>query len=305
MKKNNLYYFLKRVYYRIVQTVPDKMYAQITYYKCYRKFLDLSNPKTFDEKLWWLKFNYFNPLMRICTDKYEVRKYVEQCGLKDILNECYAHFNSVEEIDLNEIPIDDFFLKVNNTSGGNMICHKNTFNKKEIHSIFDHLLKDQFYLYGREYNYKNIKPCIIVEKILCPKNGEGLLDYKFMCFDGIPKLLFLDIGVCNADGTHAEKYYRNIYDMNFKPLAIKETREHYKLNEIQKPENYDFMIECCRKLSKPFPHCRVDLYNIDGKVYFGEITFFHGSGCNKIEPHEADLEIGSWIRMDHSYPNKY
>lgn len=306
MKRGNAYYRLMRLQYRLRMLVPRWLYAQITYYMKCRKFLNLSDPKTFDERIWWLKFHYFNPLMAQCSDKYEVRKYVANCGLKDILNDCYGHYYSVDDINLDDIPVEEFFLKVNNTSGGNAHCFKSTFNKENIRAEFSNLLKDNFYWHGREYNYKHIKPCIIAEKMLKNADNSVLLDYKFLCFNGEPKLLFMDIGVANEDGTHAEEYYRNIYDMDFKPVPnMKETRDSYKIDEIKKPEKWDFMVECSRRLSKPFPHCRVDLYNIDGKVYFGEITFFHGSGYNEFEPHEADIMVGSWIPLDSSFPNKY
>lgn len=306
MNKNKaLYNVAKRGYFRLRDYVmPKCVYAQIKYYLRYCKKLNLKDPQTFDEKIWWLKFHYFNPLMTICTDKYLVRKYVEKCGLCDILNECYANFTSVDDIDIEKLP-NEFFLKCNHLSGGNMICTKDNFDKEKIKKIFRPLLRNNFYYYGFEYNYRHIKPQIVIEKILRPLDGGSLLDYKFMCFAGVPKLLFLDIGACDKDGGHSEHYYRNVYDMQFNLLEIKETRDNFLDNSIQKPKNFDYMVECAKILSKPFPHCRVDLYNVDGKVYFGEITFFHGSGYNHIEPHKADLEIGSWIPLDKSYPIKY
>lgn len=292
-----IYNFLKRHYFYFREKiVSPKLYGIVKYYFIYHKYLNIDNPKTFDEKLWWLKLNYFNPLMTVCTDKYAVREYVKSCGLEGILNECYGRFENVDEIDLDKMP-DEFFLKCTHLSGGNIICHKEDFDRKAMKKLFSHFLKSNFYYTGFERNYKDIKPALVAERVLRMSDNSTLLDYKFMCFEGEPKLLFLDIGVANPDGTHAEEYYRNIYDMSFKPVDIKETREHYDYDKIKKPENFDYMIECARKLSKPFPHCRVDLYNVDGKVYFGEITFFHGSGYNDIHPYSADLMMGSWIPM--------
>lgn len=302
----NLYYELMNLQYRLRMLVPKTIYAQITYYMKCKRFLNLKEPKTFDEKIWWLKFHYFNPLMSKCCDKWEVRKYVEDCGLADILTAVYGHWYDFDSLDISQIPVEEFYLKVNNTSGGNLHCFKSTFDKEAIRSQFSHLLKDNYYWHGREYNYKHVRPCIMAEQMLRNKDNSVLIDYKFLCFDGEPKLLFMDIGVANTDGTHAEEYYRNIYDMDFKPVPnMKETRESYKIDEIVRPAEWDFMLECCRRLSKPFPHCRVDLYDVDGHVYFGEITFFHGSGYNEFSPKEADLMVGSWIRMDRSFPNKY
>lgn len=303
MFQRDVYNCLKRLYFRLREKiVPHGLYGVVKYYLMYHKYLDLKDPKTYDERLWWLKLNYFDPLMTKCTDKYAVRDYVKECGLGDILNECYGKFDCIDDINIDQMP-EEFFLKCNHLSGGNIICKKKDFDKKKLKNVFSHFLKSNFYYTGFEKNYKDIKPAIIAEKVLRMKDGSQLLDYKFMCFEGQPKLLFLDIGVANADGTHAEEYYRNIYDMTFKPLDIKETRNHYDYDKIKKPDNFEYMINCARILSKPFPHCRVDLYNVDGKVFFGEITFYHGSGYNDFTPHSADLEIGSWIplikRNDH------
>ena len=297
---------IRNLSYRMRMLIPKRIYAQVTYYMKCKKFLNLKNPQTFDERIWWLKFHYFNPIMTQCSDKLAVREYVKKCGLEEILNDCYGHYESVDEIDVDKIPSEEFFLKVNNTSGGNLYCKKDSFDKEKIRPEFSALLKDNFYWHGREYNYKYIKPCIIAEKVLKADDDIGLIDYKFLCFEGEPRLLFMDIGVANADGTHAEEYYRNIYDMDFNLVSdMKETRDTYRVEDIKKPEKWDFMLECCRQLAKPFPHCRVDLYYVGGQVYFGEITFFHGSGYNEFEPREKDLMVGSWIPMDCSYPNKY
>lgn len=296
--------FFANLNYRMRLIIPKYLYAQATYYTRKKKFLNLKEPKTFADKLWWLKYHYFNPLMTPCSDKWEVRKYVEKCGLKDILVDCYGHYDSVDDINLDDIPTEDFFLKVNNTSGGNLICHKSTFDKEAIRPRFEKLLKDNFYWHGREYNYKYIKPCIIAEKLLKTDDPIGLIDYKFFCFSGEPKLLFIDTGVCNEDGTHAEHSTWFMYDLDFKPLDMYLNKKHAPM-DLKKPENYETMTEYARMLAAPFPHCRIDFYNIDGKIYFGEITFFHCSGYTVIEPHEEDLKVGSWIPMDKSYPQKY
>jgi hypothetical protein len=115
-----------------------------------------------------------------------------------------------------------------------------------------------------------------------------------MCFDGEPKLLFLDIGLINEDKSYNHHYPRNIYDMDFNLLPVKESRENAP-DPVEKPRNFERMVEIARTLSQPFPFCRVDLYNLDGDIYFGEITFYHGGGCNNIQPEEWDLKMGSWI----------
>lgn len=305
VKGSDLYCFLKRSYFKgRTMVVPERMYAVTSYWMKYRKYLDLENPKTFDEKLWWLKFNYHNPLHTKCADKWRVREYVKDCGLEHILIETFGHFGSVDELDLEKIPTEEFFLKCNHLSGGNMIIRKGLTDIKRVRRQFGHWLKDNAFYYGLEWPYKNMKPCLITERVLHTDEPYGLLDYKFFCFEGEPKVLSLDIGVCKDDGSHAEEYYRNFYDMDFKPLEIKETREHFAVDKIQKPQNFDLMIDYARRLSSPFPHCRVDLYNIKGKIYFGEITFYHGSGYNAFEPKNADLMLGEWIDISR-HNNEY
>ncbi len=299
LKSIALYCFCKRLYFRIrCLLVPKQWYAKWTYYRNCHKWLNINIPQTYDEHLWWLKFNYHNPLQTQCADKCAVRDYVRDCGLEDILIESYGTYRTVDDINLDDIPAEKFFLKCNHLSGGNMICRKDGFNRKEISKLFASWMKDNAYYYGYEWPYKDISPRLLTERVLCSDEPYGLLDYKFFCFEGEPRLLSLDIGVCNTDGSHAEEYYRNFYDMEFHWLDITETRPHYKDIQIPKPENFSYMVDCARRLSKPFPHCRVDLYNVKGKVYFGEITFYHGSGYNDIQPHEADLMMGNWIDIN-------
>lgn len=281
-----------------INSMSDEEYAQWKYQLRTGKTLNLENPQTFDERIWYLKINVRDPLNNKCSDKYRVREYVKECGLEFILNELYAAYSSVEEIDFDSLP-ERCFLKCNNGSGANMIYDRNKeFEYERFKIEFKKALKEDYYWAGREWNYRHIKPMILCEKVLEDKNGKLPLDYKIMCFAGEPKLLFLDIGVATEQGEHAEEYCRNIYDMEFNLLPVKETRDNYLGPEIVKPLNWDKMVEYARILSKPFRHCRVDLYNLDGKIYFGEITFHHGGGCNDIQPEEWAYKIGQWIPID-------
>ena len=281
-----------------IRAMSDEEYAHWKYHLRTGRKLNLENPQTFDERVWYLKINVRDPLNNQCSDKYRVREYVKKCGLGHILNELYGKYQSVEEIVWNDLP-DRCFLKCNHGSGTNMIFDRSKpFDFEKFQEKFSRALKEDYYWAGREWNYRHIKPYILCEKILEDKNGKLPLDYKLMCFAGEPKLLFLDIGVAAENGCHAEEYYRNIYDLDFKLLPVKETRENYLGEEIQKPKNWDKMVEYARILSKPFRHCRVDLYNIDGEIYFGEITFHHGGGCNDIQPEEWAVKMGQWIPID-------
>lgn len=273
------------------------------FYKLYtQKDLDLDNPKLFDEKLWWLKLNNRDPLLTVCSDKYAVRKYVKECGFPEILIPQIDILKDVDELDFGKYH-EEIVVKCNHNSGGHIFYNPDDpkselvlkLEKKRLKFIFQH---NQFVL-SHEWNYKNIPRKVIVEKVLRDKKGRLPLDYKFMCFDGEPKLLFLDVGLIDEEMNYNHTYPRNIYDMDFNLLPVRETRPNTPYS-VNKPENFEDMIHIARVLSQPFPHCRVDLYNIDGEIYFGEITFYHGGGCNEISPAEWDVRMGSWIDLGSS-----
>ena len=291
-----VFQFARSVFARIMLILPDEKYAQ-WFHKLYcKKPLDLKNPKTFDEKLWWLKLNNRDPLLTKCSDKDAVRDYVKECGLEDILLEQVGIYDNAKEISFEDFNgMGEIIFKCTHGSGENYILSPEKKNNlKTFRRRFNFALRQNAYWFSREWNYKNVKRRIVAEKVVRDKNGKLPLDYKFMCFDGEPKLLFLDLGLYTDDLIYNEKYPRNIYDMNFQLLPVWETRPNYE-GQVDKPENFERMVEIARTLSKPFPHCRVDLYNLDGKIYFGEITFYHGGGCNDVQPEEWDLKIGSWI----------
>ncbi len=278
----------------------EERYAKWFYHQYTGKELDLHNPKRFDEKVWWLKLHNHDPLLTICSDKHAVRKYVEDQGYESTLIPQYDVLESVKDLNFSKYT-EEVVAKCTHNSGGHIFYDPaNPISPNEIKKAKKRLkfiLKHNASVLSREWNYKNIKPRIVVEKVIRDNNGELPSDYKFMCFAGEPKLLFLDIGLINKDHSYNHNYPRNIYDMDFNLLPVHETRPNAKVF-IQKPENFGFMVQMARDLSKPFPHCRVDLYNMDGKVYFGEITFYHGGGCNQIEPEEWDYKMGSWIPID-------
>lgn len=276
---------------------PDEVYAQ-WFHKLYTgKGLDLKNPKTFDEKIWYLKLNNRDPLLTKCSDKYLVRDYVKDNGYEDILVEQLGVYNNANEIPFSEIK-DEVIIKCTSGSGENFFFNPiDNIDTKLLTKRLNYALKQNPYIFSREWNYKNIIPRIVVEKVIRDKKGNLPVDYKFMCFNGEPKYLFLDIGLIDDNNIYNHNYPRNIYDMDFKLMPFKETRENY-LGEVKKPENWEKMKEIAAVLSKPFPFVRVDLYNLDGKIYFGETTFYHGGGCNEIRPIEWDYKLGSYIDIN-------
>lgn len=275
--------------------MSDEEFAKWQYKNHTGKDLNLTEPKTFDEKVWYLKLHERDSLQTRCTDKYEVRSYVKECGLEHILNEVYGLYETFDEIPFETLP-DRFFLKCTHTSGANAIFDRETtFDYRYQKQEFDFWMKRNYFWGSREWNYKDIQPRIICEKILTDKEGKLPMDYKFMCFHGKVEMLFLNIGLATDTGEHADDAYCNIYDREFNLLPITDERENYLEKPIPKPQNWDEMIKYAEILSKPFRHCRVDFYDVDGKIYFGEITFHHGGGCNGIEPEEWAYKMGQWI----------
>ena len=298
MKK--LYILANRVKVSLLSRLSDETFAKIKYKENTGKTLDLKNPTTFNEKLWWLKLNNRDPLLTICSDKYKVREYVKQCGLEHILTKLYGVYDNANDIDFDKLP-DRAFIKTNHGSGTNIIWDRNKpFNIQKFRRKFNNALKRNYFWQSREWNYKNIEPKIIVEEVLEDKDGNLPIDYKFLCFDGDPRLLLVSENVCTKTGEHnnSDDRYTNVYDMNYKLLPITIKFRNDKKTKVKKPNNFKKMIDCAKILSSPFPHCRIDLYNIDGKIYFGEITFYHGGACHNIEPLTWDKKMGDWIDLN-------
>ncbi len=291
---------------RAKRMMPDRMFAKRMYRKYTGLRLDLDHPRLYNEKLWWLKLHYRNPLATRCTDKYLVRNYVRECGYEDILTELYGLYD-----DARDVPLDlfdrDVFIKCNHGSGTNLIFSPvAAFDRKRFISDFSFDLRQNHYWNSREWNYKDIKPKILCEQVLRDHSGKLPRDYKFMCFGGVPKLLFLESEICDEHGRRNTSGTRfvNVYDMDFQLMPITSGCPSHADAAISKPASFEVMKDIARTLSCPFPHCRVDLYDIDGKVFFGEITFFHGGGCVDIQPLEWQEKMGSWIDLD-AIPEEY
>lgn len=254
---------------------------------------NLKSPKRYTEKLQVYKTKYQNPLMHQCVDKYEVRNYVENKGLSEILNEFYGVYESPYDIDFDKLP-NQFVIKSSLGSGGLNIKIVKDKDTVEIEEIISHTKKwlssnGVGALYGREWAYSgNQHNRLIIEKYL--KEDGGLTDYKFFCFNGEPKYIHVITG--REDDSSARM---GVYDVDFHKLPVYRLEQERDLHVLKKPENYDRMVEIARKLSADFPHVRVDLYNIKGKIYFGELTFYEWSGYFNYEPDEFDFQAGAWF----------
>lgn len=263
---------------------------------------DLKHPKRYTEKLQLYKMRYRNPILHQCVDKYEVRKYVESKGLGYLLNELYGVYDDPNEIDFDALP-NQFVIKTTTGGGGQnvlVVTDKCTCDYKELKKKLAQWVgrNNLGALAGREWAYQGCKPRIIVEKFLenhkiddDNKNEKtALTDYKFFCFNGKPKRIYVI-----SDRKAGEYALLGIYDVDFNKLPVYRCDEHRAEIAESKPKNYDQMLEVACKLAEDFPHVRVDLYNIDGVIYFGELTFYDGSGYFKYDPDSFDFEMGSFF----------
>lgn len=292
-----LYSYAHDIKVRSRMHLDDVTFAKRFYRSRTGRNLNLEEPKTFDEKQWWMKIHYRHPLMTICADKYRVREYVHECGLENILNKLYGVYETVDEIDYDKLP-NEFILKTNHGCGGNFICtDQQQFPKNKTAEILNKKLNENYYYQSREWPYKNIKPCIIAEKLLKNDNGEPLVDYRFLCFHGKCKCIFIDIDTCAEDGRHKLNAKRNVYDGNMNLLNVKVSRENFDPLLITKPADFEEMRTYAEKLSEPFPFCRVDFYYINNKIYFGEMTFYHAGSSSIITPTEFENKLGEWIKL--------
>lgn len=286
--------FFKRVinYFvtRLVFVLPDKTYIKIKFWLETGYRLDLNNPQSFNEKLQWLKFNDRHDEYTMMVDKYLVKDYVASLIGEKYLIPTIGVYNTIEEIKWEDLP-QQFVLKTTGDSGGVIVCKDKTkLNIDETKKKLGKLKNRNYYKYNKEYPYKNVHPRYIVEEYIVDESGYELKDYKFFCFNGEPKFVQIDFD-------RYSNHRRNVYDINWNllDLQIKFPKGHDRV--FPKPDNYEEMLEVARMLSKGIPHVRIDLYNVTGKIYFGEMTFFHGSGMEVFTPLEWDYKFGDFIKL--------
>lgn len=270
----------------------DEKYLKFNYRLLMGKKLDLNNPKTFNEKMQWLKLNDRNPLYTNLVDKYEVKKYISNVIGEEYIIPTLGVWNSFDEIDFNSLP-SKFVLKVTHDSGGVFIVKdKMNIDKNKMEKKISELLKRNYYYLGREWPYKNIKPRIIIEKYMEDKTGEELKDYKFMVFNGKVKCILVCTDRNSDNGLHI-----NFYDSEWKLMPLERKTHPKSSKKIDKPINLDLMIKLAELLAKDIPFIRVDFYEINKKVYFGELTFYPASGTEEFYPEEWDFKLGSMIEL--------
>jgi len=273
--------------------IPDKPMLKLQYRIKTGRKLNLKNPQRFTEKVQWYKLNYKNPLLIQCVDKYDVREYVESKGLSNILIPCYGVFETPSAINWADIP-DEFVMKDTLGGGGNSVVIVRDKSKESIEELTK---KAEAWVKkgisgkgsGREWPYHSGKNHrIIFEKFIQADEAEGgLIDYKFFCFNGKVEFLYV-----MGDRSVGQSVKVSIFDRDFKKLPVQRVGDQEFLG-AKKPDNFTEMIKVAEKLSEDFPHVRVDLYNDNGKILFGEMTFYNASGYMEYDPDSFDIEIGN------------
>jgi len=272
--------------------VPDKIFLNVKHKYHIGRKLNLSNPKSFSEKIHWLKLNYRKPEYSTYVDKFSVRPYISETIGEKYLIPLIGVYGSVDEIDWGKLP-DKFVLKCTHGSGCNIICSdKNNFNVEEATRKLKIWLGRNWYWYGREWPYKNVVPKIICEEYMVDNNGDkGLTDYKFYCFNGNPTYCQVIRGR-NSDETI------DFYDNQWNQMEFTGLKKSARTSSgISKPENYEEMLDLSRRLSQGLPFVRVDLYYIKDKIYFGELTFYPLSGFGEFYPLEWNTRIGNLLEL--------
>ena len=271
--------------------VTDKLFLSIIYRLKTGSKICWNNPKSFNEKIQWLKLYDRKPEYTIFVDKYKVRDYILKTIGEKYLIPLIGVWDNPDEIDFDKLP-NQFVLKCNHNSGlGMCICKDKS--KLDIEKVKRELkkgLEEDYYLAWREWPYKNVPRKIIAEKYMVDESGFELKDYKIFCFNGEPKFIQVDFD-------RFVNHMRNLYTTDWQYIKAKIEYPTAPDRQISKPKVLDEMLDLARNLSKGIPHVRTDFYCIDNKVYFGEMTFYHGSGFEHFEPAKYGLEIGSWINL--------
>lgn len=286
MSSNKL---LKKVKYAM-RFIPDSIYIQIYYFAHFKKFCDLKKPSTYNEKLNWLKLHDHNPVYPTLVDKYEAKEYVARIIGNEYIIPTLGVWDTFDDIDFEKLP-NQFVLKCTHDSEGLVIVKdKKKLDKNAAKEKIEAALKQNFYYIGREWPYKDVRPRIIAEQYMEDHVDGELRDYKFFCFDGEPKAMFI------ASDRASDHVKFDYYDLKFNHLDIKQKYPHAQ-EALRKPVTFEKMIDFSKILSKGFSHVRVDFYEVDGHLYFGELTFYHFSGFMPFEPDRWDKVFGDWLKL--------
>lgn len=284
---------LKQIFVRACKVLPDSVYLRIVYRLRMGKKLSLKEPKTYTEKLQWLKLHDFKQRYTEMADKYLAKEYVGRIIGEEYIIPTYGFWDSFEDINFDTLP-NQFVLKCNHDSASVIICRdKANFDKESAREILTKCLRNDFFYVGREYPYKHIHRKIIAEAYMEDADLHELRDYKFFTFGGVPKIVHVVTNRQKED----EETYGDFFDMDYQHLDLHMGHDFAPVLP-EKPYNFEKMKEFAGILSAGTRHLRVDFYEVNKQLYFGELTFYQDSGWKKIEPFEWDCLIGSWINLD-------
>lgn len=280
---------------RMAKRLSDETYLKLRYYVYVGKKLNLENPQTFNEKLQWLKLYDRKSIYTTMVDKYAAKRYVADRIGEEYIIPTLGVWDSFDDIIFSELP-NQFVLKCTHDSGGLVICRdKSKLDMVAAKRKIERSLARDYFSLHREWPYKNVKPRIIAEEYMEDTETAELRDYKFFCFSGEVKALFIATER-QKQGTEVKF---DFFDKNFDHLNLRQGHPNAEILP-SKPKCFDEMCVLAQKLSKDIPHVRVDFYEVNGKVFFGELTFSHFAGLVPFEPEEWDYTFGSWIRLPSS-----
>ncbi len=283
-------------YYRF-NILSEEKYIKNRFKRIFGQELNLDNPTTLNEKIQWLKLNDRTDLHTTCSDKYAVRNYVKEKIGEEFLIPLLFHTLDYNELTPENLPEPPFIIKTTHDSGGyEIVKDKTRVDWEKVRKKFKKLLKRDYYRISKEWQYKNITPRIVVEKLLTDDDGQIPIDYKFHCFHGNVELISVDLD-------RGIDHKRNIYSKEWELLPFTwSIQVNNKVlwdngRDISAPENLDQILPVIEKLSSDFEYVRIDFYQINGKYYFGEITFHHGGGFELISPRKWDAELGKKLNL--------
>lgn len=274
--------------------MSDEEYLQGLWRAVMGEKLELDHPRTFNEKLQWLKLHDRRPEYTMMVDKYRVRDFVREKLGEEYLIPLLGVWDVPEDIDFTALP-NQFVLKCNHNSGlGMCICtDKSKLDINRVKTDLHKGLAQDYYLTGREWSYKNVPRKIVAEKYMVDESGIELKDYKIFCFNGEPKLIQVDFD-------RFKGHKRNLYSLDWQYIEGEIEFPTDPEHQIARPDCLEQMLDAARILSRGIPHVRTDFYCIKGQVYFGELTFYHGSGCEHMRPMELGRKMGDWLILPKS-----
>ncbi len=287
-------HFANRAVFRLI---PDWLHLRLMFRGTVGVWPDLDDPKTYNEKLQWLKIHDRNPLYNKLVDKFRVKQWVAGRIGGEHVAKTYAKWDNAEDIDISNLP-DQFVLKTNHDCGGVAICRNRAeFDLEAAQKKLSSHLKINYYWRTREWPYKDVEPCVFAEEYLDSGATGDIPDYKVSCFGGVPRLIEVHLG---RSAEHTCDYFTPNWD----PLPEIEWADIPKSkNAIEKPSCLDEMLRLSSLLTKGFPQARADWYILGDRLLFGELTFFSDAGFGRMDEHTATM-LGSWIDLGLAYDNR-